>query len=264
MQDVIINSPSLNPSKNVSGISAVVKFIIDQNKSCHYIHFEIGRKDKDNGGMGRFLAIFHSLRRWRALLKANPNAIVHFNSALTKVCLVRDSLYLYFCRNNKLVIHLHGGNYLFENNHPFYIKWLLKRLFKKSSTFVALSNKEKKIIEEKYRVKTVVSLPNCIDLEDAAQYDKLYHTDHPTLGYIGRIASTKGMNELLDACVKLKQDNIAFKLIIAGSEREGDCFIHSYKEQLGDSFEYWGVVSGTEKKEFFKRQIQARKLGIIS
>lgn len=253
MQDIIINSPSLNPNNNVSGISAVVNFIINQNKSCHYIHFEVGRKDKDNGGLRRFFSIFDSLRRWKALLKANPDAVVHFNSALTKECLIRDSLYLHFCRNNKLAVHLHGGNCLFENNHPFYIKWLLKRLFKKSGTFVVLSNKEKKIVQETYGVKTVVSLPNCIDLEDATQYNKSYHTGQPTLGYIGRIASTKGMSELLNACVSMKQDNIAFKLVIAGSERGGDSYINSYKEQLGDNFEYWGIVSGIEKKEFFKK-----------
>ena len=33
MQDVIINSPSLDPTKNVSGISSVVQFIIEKDGS---------------------------------------------------------------------------------------------------------------------------------------------------------------------------------------------------------------------------------------
>lgn len=253
MQDIIINSPSLDPTKNVSGISAVVQFIIGKNKSCNYIHFEVGRTDEDKGGLGRIFSIFGSLKKWKALLKVNPQAIVHYNYALTKVCIIRDSLYLHFCKGNRSVVHLHGGNYLFEDHLPFYIEWLLKRLFRKNIPFVVLSDKEKQRLEDKYKAQNVISLPNCIDLEDAAQLEKQYNTEQPTLGYIGRIASTKGMNELLDACVMLKNDNVPFKLVIAGSEREGDTYVSRFQELLGDRFEYMGIVSGAEKTEFFKK-----------
>ena len=40
-------SPSLDPKQNVSGISSVTQFIISNNPDCHYIHFELGRKDND-------------------------------------------------------------------------------------------------------------------------------------------------------------------------------------------------------------------------
>ena len=36
MQKVIITSPSLNPAENVSGVSSVVRFIIDNNPNCNY------------------------------------------------------------------------------------------------------------------------------------------------------------------------------------------------------------------------------------
>ena len=61
MQEVIINSTSLDPSKNVSGISAVVQFIMSQNEHANYIHFEIGRKDDEQGGIGRIMSIFNAL-----------------------------------------------------------------------------------------------------------------------------------------------------------------------------------------------------------
>ena len=35
MQEIIINSPSLDPSKNVSGISAVVQFIIKKTYDAY-------------------------------------------------------------------------------------------------------------------------------------------------------------------------------------------------------------------------------------
>jgi len=253
MQKVIINSPSLDPTKNVSGISAVVQFIMSQNHEVEYVHFEIGRKDDETGSFSRLSSIFSSLKQWKKSLKSYPDAIVHFNFALTKLSIIRDSLYLHFACKNKLVVHLHGGNYLFEDNMPSYISWLLKRLFRKDIPFIVLSEKEKERIEEKYHAKMVFSLPNCVDLSEAAVYEKQYDKGRLTLGYIGRIASTKGMNELLDACVMLKKDNVPFKLVIAGSEREGDTYVSRFQEQLGHEFEYMGVVSGTEKTEFFKK-----------
>lgn len=46
MQKVIITSPSLNPTENVSGVSSVVRFIIDNNPNCKYLHFELGKRIK--------------------------------------------------------------------------------------------------------------------------------------------------------------------------------------------------------------------------
>ena len=252
MQKVIINSPSLDPTKNVSGISAVVQFIMNQNHDVEYLHFEIGRKDDETGGFGRFLSIFQSLKQWKKTLKSHPNAIVHFNFALTKLSIIRDSVYLHFVRKNKLVVHLHGGNYLFEDNMPFYISWLLKRLFRKDVPFIVLSDKEKDRIEEKYHAKTVVSLPNCVDLSEAKSFERKTPGECLTIGYIGRIAETKGMKELLEACVTMKNDKVPFKLIIAGSERNGDAFLSQFRTLLGDSFEYAGVVSGEAKNRFLK------------
>lgn len=252
MQDVIINSPSLDPTKNVSGISSVVQFIIGQNKSCNYIHFEVGRTDEDKGGLSRVFSIIRSLKDWKKLLNEHPDAIVHYNFAMTKVCIIRDSIYIHYCKRHKMVLHLHGGNFLFSESIPFYLQWLLKKLFRKDLPFVVLSDKEKKRIEERYNARKVHSLPNCIDLTEAAQFEKDYKKEVLTLGYIGRVASTKGMSELLEACGILKNEKTPFKLVIAGSEREGDTYLSRFKERLDDNFEYVGVVSGEAKTNFLK------------
>jgi glycosyltransferase involved in cell wall biosynthesis len=252
MQKVIINSPSLDPSKNVSGISAVVQFIMNQNAHANYIHFEIGRKDDEHGGMERIKTIFNSIKEWKRLLKNHPDALVHFNFALTKLSIIRDSLYIHFVKKNKLVVHLHGGNYLFADDMPFYISWLLKRLFKKDIAFIVLSDKEKERIIEKYHAKKVFTLPNCVDLSEAKNFERHISHEHLTLGYIGRIAETKGMKELLEACTTLKKEGFPFKLIIAGSERNGNVLTTQFQNALGDNFEYAGVVSGASKTQFFK------------
>ena len=252
MLDVIINSPSLDLTKNVSGISSVVQFIIDHNTRSHYIHFEVGRTDEAKGGLSRLFDIVCSLRNWKRLLQKYPEAIVHFNFAMLKRCIIRDSVYLLFCKKHKLVVHIHGGSYLFSDDIPFYLNILLKRLFSKNIPFILLSDIEKQRIEEKYHPKSVYSLPNCIDLNDAAQFVRVDINDVLTLGYIGRVSGPKGMNELLEACVTLKNEGFPFKLVIAGSEREGDTYLSRYAERLGDEFEYVGIVSGEAKTNFLK------------
>ena len=60
-------SPSLDPKQNVSGISSVTQFIISNNPDCHYIHFELGRKDNESGGLSRVKVIMKSLILWNRI-----------------------------------------------------------------------------------------------------------------------------------------------------------------------------------------------------
>jgi len=250
---VIINSPSLDPAYNVSGISAVTKFIVENNDNVNYIHFEIGRRDNDKGGVFRVLSIMKSLWQWKKLLKANPEALVHFNFALTSLSIYRDSLYIYIARKRKIVVHLHGGNYLFSESTPWLINAVLKRLFLKDIPFIVLSDKEKERVQNHFQANRVHSLPNCIDLKLARQFERSYNNKQLLLGYIGRITETKGMNELLEACKKMKCNGIPFKLILAGAERKEDNYVERFKDSLDTDFEYVGVVSGKAKEEFMKR-----------
>ena len=247
---VIINSPSLDPTLNVSGISAVTQFIIDNNDEVEYIHFEIGRRDNERGGILRVLSILRSLKEWKKLLKSHPDALVLFNFALTSLSTYRDSLYLFCARKRKTIVHLHGGNYLFAETMPRSIGHILCRLFSRDIPFLVLSDKEREHIQERFHAKQIYSLPNCIDLKEARTFVRTHECPELTLGYIGRIAEAKGMNELLKACICLKSERVPFKLIIAGVEREEDRYIERFQKQLGKSFEYMGIVSGELKKTF--------------
>ncbi len=48
--NIIITAPSLDPTQNVSGVSSVVQFIIENNKERRYQHFQIGKTDKESSG----------------------------------------------------------------------------------------------------------------------------------------------------------------------------------------------------------------------
>ena len=112
--EVIITAPSLDPHENVSGVSSVVKFIIDNNKEHYYIHFELGRKDKERGGIHRVPSLFRALKDWGRLLDAHPDALVHYSFPLSKASVFRDPLFIWMAqkRGMQMVVHVHGGLFL--------------------------------------------------------------------------------------------------------------------------------------------------------
>ena len=249
---IIITSPSLDPTKNVGGISAVTKFIIDNNSEVEYVHFEQGRRDGERGGLWRTWTLIRSLSAWKKLLKTYPDAIDHYNFPLTVFGILRDTIFLHFAKGHKTVVHVHGGNYLMADRKPWIINALLKHLFRKDAQFIVLSELEKEKLVHDYNIRNISVLPNCPDLSDAKSFVREANATRPlTIGYLGRICKDKGMQELLDACIALKEQNIGFKLKIAGKEDSPE-FIPKFRLCLEDKFEYCGVVSGVEKSEFLK------------
>ena len=70
-QTIIITAPSLDPTQNVSGVSTVVQFIIENNKEREYQHFQIGKTDKESGGvLQRLWRIWRCYGEWKTLLSS--------------------------------------------------------------------------------------------------------------------------------------------------------------------------------------------------
>ena len=253
---IIITSPSLDTKQNVSGISSVTQFIIDNNPKNQYIHFELGKKDKERGGIFRVKSIINSLFKWNKLLKDTPNAIIHYNFPLSKPSILRDPMFMYIARKRKMkmVVHIHGGNFLTASHTPKYLQWILKKTFALPCPFIVLSDLEKQLVSEKYPCNKIQVLPNCVDLTEASQYTKEIKESHEPLvmGYLGRIAETKGMEFLLESCKELKKRNIPFFLRIAGKEEVENQYLPVFEKELGNQFIYDGVVSGKLKDKFLK------------
>ena len=253
--DIIITAPSLDPRQNVSGVSSVVKFIIDNNKAHHYIHFELGKKDKERGGVFRLFPLLKAIGRWRNLLSQHPNALVHYNFPLSAASVIRDPLFMWMVRKRgmKIIVHVHGGLYLTAEDIPWLQRHILKRVFKMQVPFVALSEAEVDTIKHKFGAKDVSSLPNCIELQDAKEFCREENQGILHIGYLGRIAKTKGMNDLLEACRKLKEEGLEFVLDMAGKEEHEGEYLPLFKDLLGKGFYYAGIVSGQSKAEFLRR-----------
>lgn len=254
--DVIIVSPSLDPTKNVSGLSSVTRFIIENNPHHNYIHFELGRKDGEKGGIYRVGSIIRGYRAWKQLLRTHRDAIVHYNFPLEKPSIIRDPPYMHAVlkNGNRMVVHIHGGVYLTSESIPFPFRQMLNYVFSWHVPFITLSETEAETLRKRFHAKHVVSLPNCVDLKDAQTFRRKYKEDSIplTIGYLGRIAPTKGMDYLLQACCMLKESQIPFCLKIAGAEELEGQYLPQFSNQLGNMFVYAGIVSGEKKKSFLQ------------
>lgn len=245
----IITAPSLDPSQNVSGVSSVVKFIIENNQRVEYIHFELGRKDGERGGIFRISAILKSLWQWRICLKKHPDAIIHYSFPLSAPSILRDPLFMGYSRwkHRKMIVHVHGGLFLTAKHTPWILKAIMQRVFSMEVPFVVLSDMEVKLLKEKFDAQNVIALPNCVSVA-GPRWDS--NPGPLKLGYLGRIEPNKGMSELLKACKLLKAEGVPFTLTLAGKEETKGEYLPTMMHELGENFHYAGLVSGDEKEQF--------------
>lgn len=247
---IIIVAPSLNTANNVSGVSAVTKFIIDNNPKQNYLHFQQGRQDNEGKGLERFTRVWKTYKKWKRLLAENQETVIHYNYPLDAASIIRDFFFIRYAYRQKMgmVIHLHGGLYLFKDDKPWIIDYILKTVFGYHVPLIALSEKEKKHISEVYhRKEKIFSLPNCIDLSAAKAFQRQEHLGKLRLLYLGRIEKNKGIDYILESLKSVARQGVDFVFRMAGKETIEGEYIERFKDTLGSRFEYCGVVSGNGK-----------------
>lgn len=256
MIDIIITAPSLDPTQNVSGVSSVVNFIIDNNTTHNYIHFELGKKDNERGGIFRLSSIFRAYRQWKKILVTDPDAVIHYSFPLSALSILRDYRFMRYAHKTgrKMVMHIHGGNYMTAKKIPSVLNRMLKEVFSWDLPFIVLSEKERDTVKERFGAKRVFVLPNTVDLKESIRYCRTKKSVGAplVLGYIGRIEPNKGMTELLEACKQLHAKGIPFQLRIAGKEEKQGEYLPLFESLPDGCFKYAGVVSGKDKTDFLK------------
>lgn len=251
---IVITAPSLDPDVNISGISAVTQFIINNNPDNEYIHFELGKQDAEKRDLRWLFRIVKTYLKWQDLLLSHKISLVHFNVSLDKRSLIRDSPLIWLARllNVRTIFHIHGGEALTNPKNPAWVKFLIRVNFSCRNPKIVLGEAEKETLGKLSGSDKIFILPNCIELIAASKFERMFDDSKPlTLLFMGRIVIAKGIEYIYQALKSLKEKGIKFKFIMAGKGPDEN-IVQKFDELLVDNFEFKGVISGDKKDDILR------------
>jgi glycosyltransferase involved in cell wall biosynthesis len=253
---IIITSPSANITNNVSGVSAITNFIVRHNTVCSYEQFVLGKRDGEARTWRWLLRTLAASVRWVYVMALREKrAVVHFNLALDKRALLRDSPLILVARlfRRRIVVHIHGGEFITGVGIPSWLESVIA-LTLAHVPIIVLSQKEKAMLEKRVRNAQIFVLPNCVGVEEATSFQRSYVDDEPlTILFLGRIALSKGIDLIYLSLEILKEAEVNFRFVIAGSGPAEEYYIPKFRKLLGPKFEFSGVVAGAAKTELLKK-----------
>jgi glycosyltransferase involved in cell wall biosynthesis len=245
---VLITSPSLDEKKNVSGISTLVREIINHRGDAEFYHFQAGREDDEKIGVKWiFQQIFLTPRFLWTLYREKIN-VVHINTALVPLSILRDAALVFTARiaNRAVLLHPNGGRFLMEDFTNGALEWITEKMFRFASKVLVLSEHEKSSITKRWQNLDVRILPNAISFDEAPNAERLLKSEK-TVIFLGRLHESKGLHEIIEACRILNEENFEFQFRCFGAGPLKDFFVEEMTKILGDKFYYGGVISGAEK-----------------
>lgn len=245
---ILITAPSLNPKKNVSGVSTVVRTIINYNKQHNYFHYLLGSPDEQLSKLDWFLQLLKQLFLFPIVVRKQKIDMVHQNLPFNPKGLVRESVINFWCRilNVPVFLHVHGGVLLMNGTSSRFYLYLSKKIFQYSKVVVVLSEIEKEALATKYNYTESMVLMNSVDVSKFISIKKERKTEKQTILFLGRIHESKGVDDIIEAFNILKR-KLSFRFILCGDGPLRELFVSNCSEILGSDFEYRGVVSGKEK-----------------
>jgi glycosyltransferase involved in cell wall biosynthesis len=244
---ILITAPSLNENKNVSGISTLVREIIEHGNQEFY-HFQAGRQDDDKIDIGWILQQILLTPRFLWTIYREKIDLVHINTALVPLSIVRDAALTFTVRlaNRPVLLHPNGGRFLMEDFTSRPLAWLAEKMFRSAGKVLVLSEHERQSITKRWQNLDVRILPNAIATDQVPSVERDL-TKEKTIIFLGRLHESKGLHEIIEACRVLKNENFNFQFNCFGAGALKDFFIAEMSKTLGDKFHYGGVISGAEK-----------------
>lgn len=243
---ILITAPSLDESQNVSGISTIVRQIIEHG-SFAYRHFTAGRRDSEKAN-AVWLAkqAVLPVRFYRRCLAEKPG-VVHINTALTDLSIWRDAALTLAAKlaGRRIVLSIHGGKFLMNPFTNARLERVTKKMLRRADAVVVYSELEKEAVLKRWPDLNVKVLPNAIPFADVPEAKR--NNAEPVLVFFGRFHESKGLHETIEAARILKNEGYKFRFNAYGEGPEREFFLRGMRDALGDRFHYGGIIAGKEK-----------------
>ncbi len=243
---ILITAPSLDESENVSGISTLVREIIENNTN-DFSHFIAGRRDGEKAGIGWMAKQIALPLRFCRKVKNGNFDIAHINTAFVPLSIIRDASLIFAAKTAKIpvILHLHGGRFLMEDFSSKLLELISFKMLKSANKIIVLSEIEKENLTRRRENLNIEVLPNAVSIGE----NPLKKNDsEKTIIFLGRLHESKGLHEIIEACKTIADENIKFNFRCFGAGAEKDFFVGEMKKVLGAKFYYGGVIAGKAKR----------------
>lgn len=246
---ILLTGPTLETKKKIAGIATVVQLIMN-NPEVEYDYFKVGRDLTEGRNFKWLLKQIKDHFKFKKLLTKNFD-IIHLNSCLSHVAIIRDYWYIKISsrNNNKIILHLHGGEYLFKQISNKILRYFIKKNYQRVSTIIVLSDIEKQNSQFKPFINKVFVLPNAIGEEYISK--KLLQKKHNSIVFLGRIDDNKGIKEIYNALSDIKKE-VHFKFYLYGDGTLRKEYVRKFREVLKDKFEFGGIINNSKKWEVLR------------
>jgi glycosyltransferase involved in cell wall biosynthesis len=243
---IVITAPSLDEHKNVSGISTIVRQIIEHS-SHEYAHFKAGREDGEPAGIKWLIKQALLPVKFFTFVKRERPDVVHINTALTDLSIWRDAALSRAAKlaGRRVVLSVHGGKYLVNEFESPRVAAATENILRTAKIVVVYSELEKAEVERRWKGLDIRVLPNAVPHRADAPPER--NNPLPIIIFFGRLHESKGLAEIVKACEKLRSDGFDFRFNCFGDGPEKDTFLPRMEEILGDRFHYGGVLTSGEK-----------------
>lgn len=244
--NIVITAPSLDEHKNVSGISTIVRQIIEHG-SHDFAHFKAGREDGEAAN-ALWLAKQATLPvGFTAKLLSEKADLVHINTALTDLSIWRDLALSKAAKlaGRPIVLALHGGKYLVNPIKSSRVASAVESMLRSAKIVVVYSELERQEVNKRWPGLDIRVLANAIPVRDEPIAER--NNVIPQIIFFGRLHESKGLGEMVKACKQLADEGIEFKLNCYGDGPMKDEFLADINGAIGDRFHYGGVLKSSEK-----------------
>jgi glycosyltransferase involved in cell wall biosynthesis len=243
--NILITAPSLDESQNVSGISSVVRQIVERG-SFDYKHFSAGKKDGERQNARWILKQTVLPFEFFRVIKREKIEVVHINTAFNPLSIMRDFALVKAAKFAKvpILLHIHGGKFLAQEFNQNRLKIITEKMLRAADKILVLSKLEKEIIETRCQNLRVEVLENAVAVEDFTETEKRKNS----IIFLGRLHESKGLNEIVETVRVLKSENFDFTFRAFGAGDLKIFFVAEMTKILGDNFYFGGVTSGKAKQ----------------
>jgi glycosyltransferase involved in cell wall biosynthesis len=243
---VLITAPSLKEEENVSGISTLVRNLVEK-RAADYVHFEAGRKDGEPSDAGWVARQFTLPFRFLAKIRSERPDLIHLNTAFIPLAIVRDVSLAGAARilNVPVLLHIHGGPFVMEKITNPAVEAAAGALMKMSAAAVVFSKRESDSLAKNFPGTKIRVLPNAVPLDAVKEVEPA--VGEKTFIFFGRLHESKGVRHIVDACRELKAQGFNFKFVCYGTGPEKEFFTSNMSKILGEKFSYRGVAKGAAK-----------------